>query len=89
VDVRVGRVLELLEHELGPEGLEELPTLPAHGLGHGEHDLVALARRGEGEADPVSPLVGSRNTMSSFTFPAYSAASIMATPMRSFTNRAY
>ena len=34
---------------------------------------------------PVLPLVGSTNTVSGLTWPSRSAASIIATPMRSFT----
>ena len=39
------------EDDLGPEGLEQPAPLQAHGLGHGDDQLVAAGGTGEGQAD--------------------------------------
>ena len=39
------------QHQLGPEDLQQLPPLHAHGLGHGEDQPVAPGRADEGQRD--------------------------------------
>jgi len=47
--------------------------------------LYPLAAQTKARAIPVLPLVGSKMIVSPLMCPAFSAASIMDTPMRSFT----
>ena len=39
------------KHQIGPEGCQHAPALNAHGLGHGEGELVASCRRDIGQRD--------------------------------------
>ena len=39
------------QHDLGPERLEQAAALEAHGFRHGDDELVAAGRAGEGQAD--------------------------------------
>ena len=39
------------QHDLGAEGLEQPAAFQAHGLGHGDDELVAAGGAGEGQAD--------------------------------------
>ena len=76
------------QHDLGAERLEQPAALQAHALGHRDHQLVAARGAGEGQARcPVLPLVGSTISVSLVILPSASAASIIATPIRSLTDQ--
>ena len=76
------------QHDLGPERLQQPAALQRHALGHGDHELVAAGGAGEGEADAgVAAGRLDDDGVLGWIFPAFSAASIMATPMRSLTDQ--
>ena len=50
-DGAVHALLAGRQHDLGAEGLEQPAAFEAHGLGHGDDQLVAAGGTGEGQAD--------------------------------------
>ena len=74
------------QDELGAEGLEQPAPLHAHALGHGHVQLVAARRADEGQADAgVAAGRLDDDACPGLILPSRSAASIIATPMRSLT----
>ena len=72
------------EDELSAVGAQQNPPLDAHGLGHGEEHLVAAGRAHHRQRD--TGVTGRlQDDGAGMGRPACSAASIMATPMRSLT----
>jgi hypothetical protein len=49
------------EHQFGPQGLEHLPPLQAHGLRHGQQQPIAPRRGHERQRDPRVPAGGLHN----------------------------
>ena len=79
--LRGGRQLQL-----GAEQLQHPAALHRHAVGHDEDAAIALGRGDEGERDAgIARGRLDQHGLAGRELPAFSAASIMATPMRSLT----
>src|ERR1700730_2277449 len=84
-EIPVDALFSRRELEARAQEAQHLAALDRYRIGHGADHLVTA--RGRGEADAVLPEVGSMMVLTpGLILPAFSAASIMATPMRSFTD---
>ena len=64
---------------------QKRPAFQAHALRHRQDEFVAARGGNECQRDPVLPLVGSMMVVPGLRRPSFSAAEIIAAPIRSFT----